>query len=62
MKKIVKEESTKFYLYNPIPIVKQEASEVIQRILRTHDVSFEYRDAKRHLGCDQPERFDFDQK
>jgi len=42
MKKILKEESTKFYLYNPIPIIKQEASEVIQRILRTHDVSFEF--------------------
>lgn len=42
MKKVIKEESTKFYLYNPIPIVKQEAAEVIQRILRVHDFSFEF--------------------
>jgi hypothetical protein len=42
MKKVIKEDKTKFYLYNPIPIVKQEASEVIQRILRTHDLSFEF--------------------
>lgn len=42
MKKVIKENKNKFYLYNPIPIVKQEASEVIQRILRTHDLSFEF--------------------
>jgi hypothetical protein len=42
MKKVIKEDKTKFYLYNPIPIVKQEASEVIQRILRTHGLSFEF--------------------
>jgi hypothetical protein len=42
MKKVIKEESTKFYLYNPIPIVKQEAAQVIQRILRVHDISFEF--------------------
>ena len=42
MKKIIKEDKNKFYLYNPIPIVKQEAAEVIQRILRTHDFSFEF--------------------
>jgi hypothetical protein len=42
MKKIIKEDKNKFYLYNPIPVVKQEASEVIQRILRTHDLSFEF--------------------
>jgi len=42
MKKLIKEDKNKFYLYNPIPIVKQEASEVIQRILRTHGLSFEF--------------------
>ena len=42
MKKVIKEDKNKFYLYNPIPIVKQEASEVIQRILRTHGLSFEF--------------------
>jgi hypothetical protein len=42
MKKVIKEDKNKFYLYNPIPVVKQEASEVIQRILRTHDLSFEF--------------------
>lgn len=42
MRKIIKEDKNKFYLYNPIPVVKQEASEVIQRILRTHDLSFEF--------------------
>ena len=42
MKKVLKENKNKFYLYNPIPIVKQEASEVIQRILRTHGLSFEF--------------------
>jgi len=42
MKKVLKEDKNKFYLYNPIPIVKQEASEVIQRILRTHGLSFEF--------------------
>jgi hypothetical protein len=42
MRKVIREDATKFYLYNPIPIVKQEASEVIQRILRTHGISFEF--------------------
>ena len=42
MKKVIKEDKNKFYLYNPIPVVKQEASEVIQRILRTHGLSFEF--------------------
>jgi hypothetical protein len=42
MRKVIKEDKNKFYLYNPIPIVKQEASEVIQRILRTHGLSFEF--------------------
>ena len=42
MKKLIKEDKNKFYLYNPIPIVKQEASEIIQRILRTHGLSFEF--------------------
>ena len=42
MKKVIKEGKNKFYLYNPIPIVKQEASQVIQRILRTHGLSFEF--------------------
>ena len=42
MRKVLKEDNNKFYLYNPIPIVKQEASEVIQRILRTHGLSFEF--------------------
>lgn len=42
MKKIIKEESTKFYLYNPIPLVKQEASEVIKRIMRVHGFDFEF--------------------
>lgn len=42
MKKVIKEDKNKFYLYNPIPIVKQEASEVIQRILRTHGLAFEF--------------------
>jgi len=42
MRKVIKEDKNKFYLYNPIPVVKQEASEVIQRILRTHDLSFEF--------------------
>jgi hypothetical protein len=42
MKKVLKEDKNKFYLYNPIPIVKQEASQVIQRILRTHGLSFEF--------------------
>jgi hypothetical protein len=42
MKKVIKENKNKFYLYNPIPIVKQEASAVIQRILRTHGLSFEF--------------------
>ena len=31
-----------FYLYNPIPIVKQEAVPVIQAILRTHGLNFEF--------------------
>ena len=42
MRKVIKEDKNKFYLYNPIPIVKQEASEVIQRILRTHGLAFEF--------------------
>jgi hypothetical protein len=42
MKKVIKENNNKFYLYNPIPIVKQEASEVIQRILRVYGLSFEF--------------------
>lgn len=42
MKKLIKEDATKFYLYNPISVVKQEASEIIQRILRTHGLSFEF--------------------
>jgi hypothetical protein len=42
MRKVLKEDKNKFYLYNPIPIVKQEASEVIQRILRTHGLAFEF--------------------
>lgn len=42
MRKVIKENKNKFYLYNPIPIVKQEASAVIQRILRTHGLSFEF--------------------
>ena len=42
MRKVLKEDKNKFYLYNPIPFVKQEASEVIQRILRTHGLAFEF--------------------
>ena len=42
MRKVIKEDKNKFYLYNPIPIVKQEAAQVIQRILRVHDFSFEF--------------------
>jgi len=42
MRKVIKEESTKFYLYNPIPIVKQEAAVVIQRILKTHGISYTF--------------------
>jgi hypothetical protein len=42
MKKIIKENEKKFYLYNPIPIVKQEASEVIKRILNAHNISFQF--------------------
>jgi len=41
-KKLIKEDSNKFYLYNPVPIIKQEAVEVIKRILRVHGISFEF--------------------
>lgn len=42
MKKVIKEDKNKFYLYNPIPIVKQEATEVIKRIMMVHGMSFEF--------------------
>ena len=44
MKKKVLKEADKniFYLYNPIPIVKQEAVPVIQAILRTHGLNYEF--------------------
>ena len=42
-KKLLQEEDKNiFYLYNPIPIVKQEAVPVIQAILRTHGLNFEF--------------------
>jgi len=42
-KKIITEEvKNKFYLYNPIPIVKQEATFVIQEILKSRNLNFEW--------------------
>lgn len=42
MKKVIKENVQKFYLYNPIPIVKQEAADVIKRILKAYNISYEF--------------------
>ena len=41
-KKLIKEDNNLFYLYNPIPIVKQEAVIVIQTILRTHGINYQF--------------------
>jgi len=41
-RKLIKEDNNLFYLYNPIPIVKQEAVIVIQTILRTHGISYQF--------------------
>jgi len=42
-KKIITEEvKNKFYLHNPIPIVKQEATFVIQEILKSRNLNFEW--------------------
>jgi hypothetical protein len=42
-KKLINEEvKNKFYLYNPIPIVKQEAVVVIQDILKSRNLNFEW--------------------
>ena len=42
-KKLITEEvKNKFYLYNPIPIVKQEAVFVIQEILDAYGLNFEW--------------------
>jgi hypothetical protein len=42
-KKLITEEvKNKFYLYNPIPIVKQEAVIVIQDILKSRNLNFEW--------------------
>ena len=41
-KKLITEEvKNKFYLYNPIPIVKQEAVFVIQEILKSRNLNWE---------------------
>jgi len=39
---ITEEERDKFYLYSPIPIVKQEAVIVIQNILKSRDLSYQW--------------------
>lgn len=36
------ENSNLFYLYNPIPIIKQEASEVIQNILKSKKITYTF--------------------
>ena len=42
-KKLITEENKNiFYLYNPIPIVKQEATFVIQEILKSRNLNFEW--------------------
>jgi hypothetical protein len=42
-KKLINEEGkNKFYLYNPIPIVKQEAVYVIQEILDAYELNFDW--------------------
>lgn len=39
---ITEEDANLFYLYNPIPIVKQEAVFVIQKILEAYNLSFDW--------------------
>jgi hypothetical protein len=39
-KKIISEDSRYFYLYNPIPIIKQEAALVIQNILKSKKITY----------------------
>ena len=41
-KLITEEDKNIFYLYNPIPIVKQEATFVIQEILKSRNLNFEW--------------------
>jgi hypothetical protein len=41
-KLITEEDKNVFYLYNPIPIVKQEATFVIQEILKSRNLNFEW--------------------
>jgi len=41
-KKIISESNKLFYLYNPIPIVKQEAAAVIQNILKSKKITYTF--------------------
>jgi hypothetical protein len=41
-KKVISESNKLFYLYNPIPIVKQEAAAVIQNILKSKKITYTF--------------------